>query len=243
MKYKKLTSNITIREYSEFFNKQGVEAFLTTKDLNLRTTSSNYKQDLNTILNTIPTKKRRVFLDQVHGNKVIIDDGKMNGLIGQADGLISDKSDILLQTSHGDCFPIYATDSSGEYFGIAHSGREGTYLEIAKILVETLAKESNVNTQDIKVIVGAGIDVENYQVNKSLYDNFLEKFGPKSVKIKNNKYYLDLKETIVNSLLKSGIIKDNILIDQTSTYKDKLLHSHRRDNQDSGRMLAFIYKK
>ncbi len=241
MKYTKLNQQ-TIRDYCQVFSKQNLMAVLTTSQLNFKSVNLNYQRDLETTLACLPTKKRRLFVDQVHGDKIIVDDGVSDGLLGSADGIISRYDDVILQTSHGDCFPVYASSDDGEFFGLAHAGREGVYLEIANLLVQKIAKFSKTELATVKVVIGAGIDVDHYQVNQQLYQKFLAKFGQKSVYCKQSDYHLDLKQLIYDSLIKIGVKADNISLDPVSTYQEQKLHSYRRDGAKSGRMLALMLK-
>ncbi len=252
MKFKQFKNGVVLKDYSEFFCDCKVNAYFTTKiagaeqELNFsqQINQSNHEKNLEKLTQCLPPKKRRLYLKQIHGNNIIIDDGKINNFCGQADGLISKYDDVILQTAHADCLPIYAAVKDSDYFGLAHSGRTGSYQEIARELVTKLADLSHKNTSDIKVLIGVGIDSEHYEVNRELYQEFLNKFGADCAKIKADKYYLDLQTAVLISLKKAGVLTENILIDQQSSYlSSDYFYSYRRQKDKAGRMLAIISKK
>ncbi len=103
------------------------------------------------------------------------------------------------------------------------------------------------NPVNIQVVIGPGIDFDNYQVGSEIYQKFKAKwnFDLKFFKPdqKKNKYKLDLKQANKELLIKSGIPPKNIFISELSTYNSSdLFHSYRRDGKSAGRMAALIYK-
>ena len=77
--------------------------------------------------------------------------------------------------------------------------------------------------------------VDNYEVGEEFLDYF-----PNSIIKKNDNYYFDNKNEIINQLLNCGCLIENIESINECTIVDKRYHSYRRDKNDSGRMSAFI---
>ncbi len=255
MNFKTFSNGVVLRDYSKHFENCQLKAYLTTRIANANSENclalnfANHispeqrAENIAKIQACLPAKKRRLYLKQIHSKNIIVDDGKANLYLGEGDGLISKYDDVLLQTMHADCLPVYAAVENSDYFGIAHSGRAGCYQEIARHLVEQLCQLAAKQAAQVKVLIGAGIDREHYQVNQAIYQDFFAKFGDKVAYQIDDKYYLNLQNCILNSLSKAGVPPENIAVDKLSTYQSEdYFHSYRRDGEYAGRMLALICK-
>ena len=93
---------------------------------------------------------------QVHGANVriikAVDDRKNNGQ--KADGLVTSLKNVPLLIFTADCVPLVFYDKEKEVVALAHAGWRGTYDNIAKEIIETLAKDYNCEKENIKVIIG-----------------------------------------------------------------------------------------
>lgn len=179
---------------------------------------------------------RWLTVKQVHGDRVLVDDGAANGLMGEADGLVTRFSDVALSTYHADCYPIYAVCGASGILGLAHAGWQGVYLEIAKRLVETMVAEG-ASRESIRIAIGPGIGPSVYEVSETLAKQFAERFGAEVVTGR----LLNLPACIVKSLKASGIEQEQIAISGLCTLSNpELFFSHRRDGATTGRMMAVI---
>lgn len=205
---------------------------------------ANIAENMRLLCAVLPKKARRIYADQVHGTDIYLDDGTQNGKVGKYDGFVSNRSDVLINTYHADCYPIYAAALDSNWYGVAHSGWRGTYDEIAQSLVHTIVEHAKCPLSNIRVVVGPGIDVAHYQVDQRLYRQFVAKFGSAAGQVVDKQYRLDLKYCIKATLMRIGVSTDNIVIDNADTYALKsILFSYRRQGPQSGRMVTVVYKE
>lgn len=204
---------------------------------------SNIAENMRLLCAVLPKKARRIYADQVHGTAIYLDDGTQNGKVGKYDGFVSNRSDVLINTYHADCYPIYAAALENTWYGVAHSGWRGTYDEITQSLVQTIAENAKCPLSKIRVVVGPGIDVAHYQVDQKLHHRFVDKFGGAAGQVVDNQYRLDLKYCIKATLTRIGVPLDNIVIDHADTYTlESILFSYRRQGPPSGRMVTVVYR-
>jgi hypothetical protein len=78
---------------------------------------------------------------QVHGNQVARVTAGSAFPVPETDALITDDPGVCLGIYVADCGPIYLVDPERRAIGLAHSGRKGTELEIARVAVERMMAE------------------------------------------------------------------------------------------------------
>ena len=105
--------------------------------------------------------------------------------------------------------------------GIAHAGYKGILKGIIKNIVLSFKKLGS-NTKNILVAIGPSINVCCYDVSIERVEMFENAYkGIKTHKIRNGKYFLNLKNIALENLLAQGIRKNNIEISPICT-KDNL---------------------
>ncbi len=165
----------------------------------------------------------------------------------KADGVITSDTNSIIRTIHADCLPIYFLDLENDIFALIHSGWKGTLNKIASHTLNDITRYYNLDPENIQVVIGPGIDYENYQVGNELFQKFKNKWNMELDFFKTDKekdkYRLDLKEANKKLLIDSGVLPNNIFVSKLSTYESpELFHSYRRDGDSAGRMAAYIYK-
>lgn len=192
--------------------------------------------------------KKNVYGRQTHSNNILIvnDDFDFNNKIENIDGYITNRKDVNLICFFADCMPIYFFDKKNKVIGLSHSGWQGTYNEILKKTIDEMIKVYDSKINDIVVGFGVNISQKDYEVDKSFYDKFKEKFSEKELenvfKKDNDKYFFDNIKLNENLCLKYGIIYSNILKSNFNVI-DNNCHSYRRDREFSGRSMAVISLK
>ena len=176
-----------------------------------------------------------VYMRQIHSNHIkIVKDSFINE-IKECDGLITAKRKIPLMTMVADCAPILLYDRGKKVVSALHSGRVGTKKEIVKNAISLFLKEFNSNIEDIAVAVGPSIGVCCYEVGKDIADETDKKY----IKIKDGKYYLDIKNMLKDQLLSMGLQEKNIKISTECTCCNKDYFSYRRDRK-CGRFCGIV---
>lgn len=166
------------------------------------------------------------FLKQVHGDDILIDSS------GTGDGIILTRPGTGAVIRTADCFSVVLFDRKKKMAGIFHSGWRGTELGItlkgAKILRQ-------MGCADIDAAVFPGIEKCCFEIGPEL----IERFGKAGIPvlIKGDKYFADIKISIVNGLISEGI--KNINDFSVCTFCSKEYFSYRR-NKTEKRHASFI---
>jgi len=106
-----------------------------------------------------------VVAEQVHGNRVVVVDGKTEVPVPQADGLITRDPGVVLGIYVADCGPVYFADPVARVIGLCHSGRKGTELEIAVRTIERMGEAFGSKSEDIVAVLGPCIRPPYYEVD------------------------------------------------------------------------------
>ena len=207
--------------------------------------------DYTVLLNFLNNSEKTIIkTDQSHSSIVFHchdNMSKLKDFIIKADGVICKDCNSIIRTIHADCLPIYFLDIKNDVFALIHSGWQGTLNKIACHTLNDMLRYYKLNLKDIQVVIGPGIDSENYQVGSEIYQQFISKWNSDLTFFKadqeKGKYRLDLKQANKDLLIQSGLPSKNIFISDLSTYDSPdLFHSYRRDGNSAGRMAALIYK-
>ena len=176
---------------------------------------------------------------QVHSRTVVRIDGTepSNGPFPEADGMVSDRPDLLLTVTVADCLPIFLVDRCTGAFGLVHSGWKGTGIVLEAIRV--MGAAFGTRAVDLGVAIGPGIGPCCYTVPADRYERFRAGFGPGSVLLgADGGYRLDLRAANAALLEREGVGEVAVVSDCTSC--NTLLGSFRREGAAFTRMLAFI---
>ena len=184
-----------------------------------------------------------VFNTQVHGADIriveseadITDNGK------EADGLITNLRNTPLLIFTADCVPVVFYDKKQGVVALAHAGWRGTYGNIAEEIVNIMRNKYGCKVEDVKIIIGPSISVDNYEVSYDLIEKFSALEVQGYYKEVDGKYYLDLWQLNKELLKKCGILEDNIKIIDFCTVRDNdKFFSYRLDDATPKRIGTII---
>lgn len=185
----------------------------------------------------------------IHIVKTLKDRGKgayaLDSALYGFDGLITKKKGVLLTAYFADCVPLFFFDPTTEMIGIAHAGWKGTVKGIGIKMIDSF-KRLGVNPKHLLVGIGPSISKERYIVNYKVVRKVKQPYLKSVIKpIGCAQYLLDLKQLNIEILLQSGILRHNIYRSDYCTYDYyDLFFSHRRDGENTGRMMGYIgYKE
>ena len=208
--------------------------------------SKNVDRNYELICNALNIDKEQlVFTNQIHDTKIQYADGSQKQY-ANTDGLITDKSGIVIATSYADCVPLYFVDVKKKVIGFSHSGWRGTVGKIGKKTVEEMSKKFNSNKEDIIAIIGPSICKDCYEVSEEVaqeFSNVLSKEQIKDVIFEkgNGKYQLDLWKANQWILLDTGLRSENIYISGLCTScNSDVLFSHRATKGKRGNLNGFL---
>lgn len=197
-----------------------------------------------------------VMLNQTHTNGVRIvtkeDGGEMvtrpctkEGY----DGMITNEKGLLLCTLEADCVPVYLYDPLRSVIGMVHSGWRGTVGQIGPNAVKLMIDTYGCDPADIIAVFGPCICGECYDVGDELMDEFAAQYSEEELKLifkrklmvsGENKLHLDQKTAIRFSMLRCGLLPENIRDTGRCTKESADLCSWRRDMPVMKSMLTGI---
>jgi YfiH family protein len=165
----------------------------------------------------------------------------------QTDGLITNRSDIVLMTFYADCVPLILYDPITGTAASVHSGWRGTKERIGQIAVETMCSQFGARAENIRVGIGQSAGKCCYEVDFPVIQAFEARYSksllagavfPKDY----GKYNLDLKWLNAQLMQMAGILPAHIEIDPDCTIcNPERYHSHRYARGGArGTMSAFV---
>jgi len=223
------------------------------KSLNCGLGSKDNKKIVNKNIEKIATlleipSKNIIFVKQIHCNKIIDLDKRMQNRKSSADGMITSRNSLALAVLTADCVPILFVDKASNYYGAIHSGWKGANLGIVKNIITKFKKKKS-KLKNLLVAIGPCIEVSSYEVKTNFINEIRNK--NKDYKryfiFKGNKIYFNLRFFVEQKLLQHGILKQNIEHIYKDTYKDKKnFFSYRRSvhlaHNDYGRCISIIQR-
>jgi len=235
-----------------FFSKLGGNSNKIYKSLNCGIGSNDNERNIIKNLSNVSdyyglSTKNLITMHQTHSVKCKIIHNICKEPI-HADGLVTNKSNLILSVLSADCAPILLFDPRKKIIGACHAGWKGA---LNGIIENTLKTMQNLGSkkEDINCAIGPCINFTSYEVQSDLRDAFLKKSKKNKqffIKINKSKYIFSLSDFISNCLYDYGV-KDveNINIDTASN--ESLCFSYRRSlnkkENDYGRMISTIVIK
>jgi YfiH family protein len=182
---------------------------------------------------------------QVHSADVIIASKPIQGRrwLAQADGMVTDQSDIPLSMRFADCTPLLFHDPVRGVIGIAHAGWRGTIQGVGSQTVRTMQSSFGCRPSDIEAWIGPSIGPDHYQVGEEVVAAVQSWFGSTDHLIRRSAAdgtaYLDLWAANALDLQRAGIEHIEIAGLCTATHTRDFF-SHRAERGTTGRFGAVI---
>lgn len=175
---------------------------------------------------------RFALVRQVHGRAAVR--AAAPGLLGDADALITDTPGLFLGIRVADCVPVLLLGADREIAAV-HSGWRGTAADIVGATIDAMRSTPRA------AAIGPCICVDHYEVGEEVVDGICAAGVPAEAFVHRDrgpKPHVDLRTAITWQLHRRGVTAVAAL--PHCVMEDPDLHSHRRDRERSGRMLAFI---
>ncbi len=230
-----------------------IEHFFTTRHADLgkkgfrylRTNSPDAKQ---TLCNLGLQGKTMAFTQQAHTDHITVlktmeDVEALSASDEPLDGLVTQLKNVALFTVYADCTPVYAVDVALKVIGLVHSGWRGTVQGIAPKMIGLMQTHYGSALNDIQIVIGPSIGVLNFEVGEEVVARFEATFGVDEEIVHGGfrKPHIDVRKAIEKSLLKCGILKQNIQVSSQCTFaEEENFYSYRREGQEAGRMAAVL---
>lgn len=161
------------------------------------------------------------------------------------DALVTNHSGITLTILTADCVPVYLVDPENKAIGLVHSGWSGTVKRIAAKTVQGMMSAYGTKPAQVIAVTGPCICADCFEVGDEVADAFLNEFGSNRFSLITHKvderYHINLAESIAQSLLDIGLNSSNIHQSGLCTAcNPDLLFSHRVTQGKRGTMAAFL---
>ncbi len=164
--------------------------------------------------------------------------------IREVDGFVCAENGVVLATFYADCTPLLMLDTKKRVIASVHSGWRGTVSKIAQKAVLKMRDEFDSAPSDIICVTGPSIKQCHFEVGEEVFEEFRSVFGvlaEMNTVRKGDKFYIDTDALNLNSLIETGIPKENIDLCPLCTYcNNDIFFSHRADGKKTGRMCASI---
>ena len=174
-----------------FFNRMGGVSSGSFSSLNCSFNkydkNTNVKKNREIAKNFISEKKKIIFVNQIHSNKVIFISNDYKNEIYNADAMVSNRKDIILGILTADCAPIVVL--SKKNFGIIHAGWKGLISGIIENTFNEFVKRGEA-LENLKVFVGPHLKTKSFEIK----NDFVELL---SKKIPDYKNYILRKKNIM----------------------------------------------
>lgn len=186
---------------------------------------------------------------QKHTNKIKrVDKVYLPEEIGEIDGLITNKQNLVLATTNADCILYLLYDRKNNAIANVHSGWKGSYQRIIENAIDEMINEFGTNPKDLIVCICPSIRKCCFEVDLDVRDMFYEKFSflediNKFILngFEENKFYIDTVGINNCLLVQKGVRKENIYDSGIcSMCHDDMIHSYRSEGKEFKLATAII---
>jgi len=103
--------------------------------------------------------------EQIHGKEIAIVTEAATSAIQGVDALITCTRGLTLGIYVADCSPVWIVARDGSAGALVHSGKKGTELGIVPLAIEKLLKVTDLDRQDLSVVIGPCIRPPCYEID------------------------------------------------------------------------------
>ncbi|WP_205529647.1 peptidoglycan editing factor PgeF [Mycobacterium shigaense] len=180
---------------------------------------------------------RVVWMNQVHGDRVVLVDEPPNAVIDDTDALVTRTPRLALAVVTADCVPVLLADARAGVAAAIHAGRVGAAKGVVPRAVEAMEK-LGARTGDISALLGPAVSGRNYEVPAAMADEVETALPGSRTTTAKGTPGLDLRAGIACQLKDLGVT--SIDIDPRCTVADAALFSHRR-GAPTGRLASLVW--
>ncbi len=188
--------------------------------------------------------RRECTVWQVHSADTIVVNGAVPGerVLAQADGMVTDRTDVALTMRFADCVPVLLYDPVRKVIGIAHAGWRGTVIGAGPGAVRKMVEVYGSCVRDIQAGIGPSIGPARYQVGEDVVTAVQKAYGQLDGLIHraaDDSAYFDLWEANRRSLAGVGVEQIEVAGICTASRTAEFF-SHRAECGKTGRFGAVI---
>ena len=180
---------------------------------------------------------RVVWMNQVHGDRVVIVDGPREMAVDATDGLVTTRPGLALAVVTADCVPLLMADARAGVVAAVHAGRVGAQKGIVARAVGAMVA-SGARVEDVSVLLGPAVSGRNYEVPDAMAEEVeVAVPGSRTTTVRGTAG-LDLRSGIARQLTSLGVT--TVDVDPRCTVEDVDLFSHRRA-APTGRLASLVW--
>ncbi|MCE3040390.1 peptidoglycan editing factor PgeF [Helicobacter anatolicus] len=197
--------------------------------------SDHVRKNREIVLKSYFPQKKLVWLNQVHGNQILIP--HTHGMIGDGDGILCNDPSYVSMIMVADCMPVCIFDSKNHVFSLLHCGRAGIFTSIIPIAIHKMQKMYQSQINDLYIYLGPCLKACCYEIQEDIITQTKQLFPKISQSIlhkKDKKTFLDLTTLVLHQLNTLKIPQKNIEISPICTKHTPNLFSYRRE-KNTGR--------
>jgi len=177
-----------------------------------------------------------VWLNQVHGDRVLDLDGPVRDL--DADAAVTSRQHAVCSVMTADCLPLLFASTSGDRVGAAHAGWRG----LAAGIIEATVAEMHTPAEQLLVWLGPAIGPQHFEVGEDVRQAFMQQ-QPRAeaafIATRPGHWLADIYQLARLRLARLGI--HQIYGGDLCSYTDaQRFYSYRRDKR-TGRMASLIW--
>jgi polyphenol oxidase len=173
-------------------------------------------------------------LYQVHSARVVVAEP---GMRPEADGLVTDRDDVVLLVRAADCVPVLFADRDAGVIGAAHAGRVGMVAGVASATVDAMRV---LGADRIEAWIGPSICGACYEVPAQLRDEVAAVEPVTAATTSWGTPSIDVAAGVRAQLERAGV--EVHLEGAGCTRESPTLYSYRRDGEQAGRLAGVIRK-
>ncbi|MGV0626659.1 peptidoglycan editing factor PgeF [Mycolicibacter minnesotensis] len=180
---------------------------------------------------------RLVWMNQVHGDNVVVVDGPREAPVEATDALVATVPRLAVVVVTADCVPVLMADPRAGVVAAVHAGRVGAQHGVVVRALEAMLA-AGAREDDISVLLGPAVSGDHYEVPAEMADEVEAALPGSRTVTSAGTPGLDLRAGIARQLGQRGVRA--IDVDPRCTAADPKLFSHRRDGL-TGRLASLVW--
>lgn len=236
MSYK--ASNLPSDKHCFFGREGGVsDGLYTSLNVNLKSNDKpeNVRQNLALIAEYYNLKPENLMLinQGVSGHAEFISEASQH--IITADGVVTDRKDIILCIGTADCTPVLFYDAKHQLIGAAHAGWRGALRGVIEHTLDIML-EHGAEADSICAAAGPCLQQKSFEAGRDMYDEFININPDNKIWFADGKdeahFQFDMEGFVINKLKTYGI--KNISASGIDTYAEEQGYFSFRRNTHRG---------
>lgn len=175
-----------------------------------------------------------VGMRQVHGSDVVTIDADWDGGEIEADGLVTDRDDLVLLVRVADCLPVLLADPDTGVVGVAHAGRTGMVHGVVPHTVEAMHA---LGARDVRAWLGPRACGACYEVPAAMQEQVRAQVPESASTTAWGTPALDIAAGVRAQLDRAGVTWTDV---GGCTIEDESWWSHRRQGAAAGRIGGLV---